>query len=77
MRPFMVDEDAMTDDAARARALAVVLGRSEQVLGLSYDSTMPLQQRIERVIRAAQSGNLDARSYRIIWWMRERHNRHG
>ena len=77
MRPFMVDEDAMTDDAARARALAVVLGRSEQVLGLSYDSTMPLQQRIERVIRAAQSGNLDAGSYRIMWMMRKMDGRHG
>jgi hypothetical protein len=67
----------MTDDAARASVLAVVLGRSEQTLGLPHDSTMPLQQRVEGVIRAAQTGKLDARSYSIIWWMRKGHNRHG
>lgn len=64
-------------DADRARALATVLVRSELTLGLPHDSTVPLQQRVERVIRAAQNGNLDARSYRAIWLMRKIGVRHG
>jgi hypothetical protein len=73
----MVDGDAMTEIAATARALAVVLARSEQMLGLVHDSTVPLRQRVEQVIRAAQNGNLDARSYRVIWMMRKIGVRHG
>ena len=76
MRRFMEDGGEMVERTT-AWALAAVLTRSEHMLGLPHDPATPLRQRVERVIRAAQSGRLDPRSYRIMWMMRKMDGRHG
>jgi hypothetical protein len=76
MRRFMEDGGEMVERTT-AWALAAVLTRAEHMLGLPHDPAMLLWQRVERVIRAAQSGRLDPRSYRIMWMMRKMDGRHG
>jgi hypothetical protein len=63
---------ARIDDAARARAATLVLVRSEMAIGLPLDNEqMPVKERCERVLRAAQGGGLDAQGYRVAWLLRE------
>jgi hypothetical protein len=56
-------------DSHRARAVAVCVARAELHLGLPMDPPGGLQNRCVRILAAAQHRALDARAYRLAWWL--------
>jgi hypothetical protein len=62
----------MVTHAQKVRALAVAIANAESVLGLASGQGAPLTWRVERIIQAVQSGELDRRTYRAVWLVRSR-----
>jgi hypothetical protein len=56
-------------DAHRDRAAAVCLARAEIHLGLPMAPSGGLANRCARILAAAQRGALDARTYRLAWFL--------
>jgi hypothetical protein len=62
----------MVTQAEKVRALAVAIANAEKVLGLPSGKGESLTWRVERITQAAQSGELDGRTYRAVWLVRNR-----
>jgi hypothetical protein len=62
-------EDPFAERLNLARRIAFLVCSSERDLGLPWRdrAPLPMTERCERVLRAAQRGGLDARRYSFVW----------
>ena len=52
-----------------ARTVLVALHAGEAALDISTNTGLPVKERADRILKAAQSGSLDPALYKVCWFL--------